>query len=236
MSGFANPPVFGSGGGFAPASAPAGPAFVQMAGATYVLSQTSPWAIQPAHNTTQGNTLLLVVKTSASITVTGVTDSKGNTWTVDETPGSTNANITLVRAALTAALTTGDTISIALSATSGNVCAQLLEFSGLAAAPLDQHTNANSLTLSVTVGPTGATTKASEIVVTAVARGGTAGATVWTPPSGYTEVPTGLGGAGDDLVDSAYKILTTTGTQTATWSATAGGANQPAVIATYKAA
>lgn len=235
MSGFANPQVFGTGDGFQAAAAPS-LGFVQMAGAAFFATYAAGTnATSLAHNTTQGNTLIAVVKTSSGQNVTGVSDSKGNTWTQDqEGQFAGGATVTQFRAHLDTALTTSDTVSFTTGATGANGMVELVEFSGIpSVSPVDANTNANVAGQTLNIGPTGATTVPAEIATTAVCRAGTTGSTVWGVPAGWTEVPSGLNASGGDLADFAYKILSTTQTLSATWTQNLGAATAGTIVS-YK--
>lgn len=220
-----------------PAGIPA--AFVQQAGVQYYTGASTSLAIQPSAGVQQGHTLFAAIKTSAAATVSSVTDTQGNSWAVDlgVNPGS-SANMVLARAFIDHALTTSDTITVNLGASVGGDLVQLLEFAGLSRSPLDQSATADAINTSLSVGPTGTITRSPELFLTCCARGGNPSAVTWTPPSSYTELPTGLAGSGnEDMIDSAYRIFFGgLSTQTVVWAQTTTPVNMAGLIATYKLA
>lgn len=202
-------------------------AFVQKAGAASSASTLSSLVVPVSSATTLGNTLFLGVRSAASIHISSVTDTQGNTWTVDAYSGAANNAGNLVRCSNAKALSTSDSVTINFSGASSVPCATLVEFSGLGASPPDQTATANgSGSTTLAVGPTGTTTQANELALTVIA-GGNA---TYTPPTGWTAVPSGQSTNTQDL---AYLILSSTQTVSGTWTCNISP-SMGAVIATYE--
>lgn len=184
--------------------------------------------------TTAGNFLILGLRYSSvtsGVTISSVTDSKSNTWTVDKTSSNTDyVHCAIASARLTTALTTSDTIVVAFSADSGAYVAAY-EFSGITvSSPADKNAQGNGHTVtSVTAGATATTSQAVEMAVSVVATN--QDLTSVSTPTGYTLRESSMAEQGMEL---ATKALTSTGTETTTWSGTSG--NWACVLQTYKGA
>lgn len=171
----------------------------------------------------------LVLRGSGSVSVTSVTDTKGNTWTIDKAAGATPLPFLASTKQDVGTLTTSDTITVTYSSASNNRSAIIDEFSGVMASPLDQTQTAAGAGTSRTAGTTAATTQANELVVGCFVIG--SAETSFTPGAGYSSFTTPfLGG-----LSGEYKIVAATGTQNPT--ATGGvSATSRGVVATYKLA
>jgi hypothetical protein len=111
----------------------------------------------------------------------------------------------------------------------GAIAVQSLATSGA----LDQVQSANGTGQTAATGSTGATAQNDEIAVACCTIRNTVTNTL-TPPSGFTEIYN-EGDAGYTDGGAAYKILTATGAQSASWTmAGAGVTGWAAVIGTYK--
>lgn len=87
--------------------------------------------IPAATTVSVGNHLILSAVASAGV-ITGVTDSKGNTWQVDRTQAvDSDAQTSLASCKVTVSLTTGDTITVTFGGSSHRA-ASVQEWSGLA--------------------------------------------------------------------------------------------------------
>lgn len=198
-----------------------------------------------ALTTTPGNTAFLTIATwvSAGSTAPTITDSKGNTGTVNQ---STVDGLGKVRASIgSIPLVSGGaghswTINF-LSGTYGE--GNVSEFSGIASSPFDvAGSDSYNSTAGVTsLAPTTATTaQANELVVGCiVTNNADANTNVSDPPSGFTSI----GVQADDTqtigYEAAYKVVAAIGTQSATWTfdpTPAGTPQGAASVATYKAA
>lgn len=109
-------------------------AFVKevVAGGSASAATTLVLTIPAATTVSVGNHLIGSANGSAGV-VTGVVDSKGNTWQVDKTEAATATadRASLFSSKITVALTTGDTITITFGASSHRA-ASIQEWSGLA--------------------------------------------------------------------------------------------------------
>lgn len=157
--------------------------------------------------------------------MTGVTDSKGNTWT--QVPGmdTTNAVGVSLDAWYCIPTTggTGFTVSVAFNAANGNMNAIVQYFDGFTGTPtLDKvKTTADTGTpTTCTSGATATTTVADELVV-----GGAVHASslsVFTAGSGYTNLTESPVAFREGAMES--KVVSSTGAQTATFTIAAGRA------------
>jgi len=186
-----------------------------------------------------GNLLVLSAVTSGSRTISSIVDSRSNTYaTADLAAFGTSCTGFVAYSMLTTSLQVGDTITITWSSTA-NSAVNISEWSGIAtSSPLDQHTNNNSIgTNSVStfsVGPTGTTAQADELVIAAF---GYVGSNSGTAGSGYTLLTRVQSTGTNRSVHAEYQIVAATGAQTATMDinvASSGGTGM--AIATFKAA
>lgn len=181
--------------------------------------------------TTAGDTIFATVKLSFGATVTSVTDTQSNTWDIDIQSGGSASTSIICRATNAKALSTSDTVTVNTSA-SQNMSVQLVEVSGLASTPLDQTAKAVDSGSSTVSATTASTTSATELALT-TAGNGYIGASTWTPPSGWTQIASGI--SNPNFIDTAYLLLTTEEAVSATWGNSEGAAtNLSMVTATYK--
>jgi hypothetical protein len=181
-----------------------------------------------AANTTQGNFAVLAIRTGGGAAVSSVSDSKGNTWTVDrQTTNTSLARGAIATARLASALTTSDTITVTLASSQfANVAA--FEYSGVAtSSPFDQSAINNGSGTTASAGPTGTTTQADELVVGFAGTG--SANTGFTPPVGWNNRA-----SNSTNIAFSDKVVSSTGTHSASW--TIPSAAWAVVIATYKAA
>ena len=121
--------------------------------------------------TTAGNTLIGVVKSSAGVTVTGVTDTQGNTWAIDsQTPGG-GPHLTIIRAYLRLALGASDSVTASFSASINGLNIILGEYYGQYA-PDVTYGEFQNVSTSVTATAAAATRYAGELVISSVATSG----------------------------------------------------------------
>lgn len=165
-------------------------------------------------DTDQGDSVHVVFRTSAaSITISSVTDSRGNTYSV-KSGTRAGARIHLLSTPQNGGrLLNGDTITVTPSATTA-AQASIGEYTPM---PLSSFTDQDdgktgASSTSGTVGPTAATTQADDFVIAAVAF---AGAVTSLAASGYTTRVPGTSGIGH-----LDKVVSATGTQSAamTWT------------------
>ena len=95
---------------------------------------TSTTITVPATGVAIGNTLII----ASSKLVTGASDSKGNSYTIDKTQtgAGTSQGASIIRAPITVALVSGDVITLTHANLAGRI-AIAIELTGLAASPLD---------------------------------------------------------------------------------------------------
>lgn len=113
-------------------------------------------------STTAGNRIVLTIACGSGVTVTGVTDTQGNTYSIDVQTGGANQNVGIFSAFLTHAVTNADTYTVSLSATNKPEVAGA-EYSGIAATGFVESTG------STTSGGAGATTTSNRGLTPAAA-------------------------------------------------------------------
>lgn len=213
------------------AIAPAGTVFAGGEGGT---SHTE-WVATLTAGAAVGSTILGTITLSAASSlprnIDSITDSKGNTWSVDVQPVISGATLQtgIVRGRVTTALVSGDTVTFNITPGSNQWGVVLGAFTGLDAAPLDKvGSNAPGNASTGTVSSAAATAQADELVFAGF---GTALGTT-TPGTGFTSLGTGAGTTRQ--TSAQYRIASSTGVQTAT--ATFNPASTyVGVLATYKA-
>jgi hypothetical protein len=166
-----------------------------------------------------------------------VTDNQGNSYSVvSSDPGFSNRTRALI--AYAANVTSSGTFTVTINHTQGSgnyLIARATSFTGLATSSLLDQTGTNVDEFGptpATVQTTGATTVANELVIAVASITDAADAAISTP-SRYTEIMLendfGLHATGE----AAYMIVSSTGTQSASWTH-GGGYAWTAVIATFK--
>jgi len=78
-----------------------------------------------------GNLIILHGRGGGGSIITGVTDTKGNSWNIDVAGTGSNATINIASCLLTSTLTTSDTISVTYNAAAGSRTMAVYEFSGI---------------------------------------------------------------------------------------------------------
>lgn len=188
-------------------------------------------SFSPANACTKGNLLVLVFGIGAGTTLTGVSDSQSNTWTVDiSVANGSSCAIGIASSVLTTGLATSDTITCTGSSSLSSVTwgVSLEEFSGiLAPGWTDGTASATGSTTALTCGTTAVSSVANEIVVSAWAFANNP--TSWSG--------NGSGFAGNNVTSywmaGQYEIDTVKGTRSP--SGTAGfGQTWVGAVATYK--
>lgn len=188
---------------------------------------------------TVGNTLFMVVRLTGSNTINttfagssnGVSDPRGNTWTIDESTTGTGANIVLFRSVQTTATQPGDTITVNTTNNGTYMSADVQEYAG-AYTTIDASNSAphtSSLTTE-TIATTAAPTLTGDLVLVGLANGQTTTGTITNPPTGGT----GWTARGTNT-NSAMAELTAasvSGTSpTATWVWTVASASALVIVA-----
>lgn len=206
------------------------PAFVKQT--PLATAATASWNVPLT--STAGDLLvaLIGVRSASTISISGITDTAGNTWVKANSAFHTGVNGRIeIWYAKNAGAVTSITITPSASvAMSVNVA----EFSGVdLAAPLDKNATAdNNAVTTFDSGTTAATAQASEVVIAAGAH--TSANTETLDTAGFTPL-TRAGAAANCVVIGAYRIVSATGAQRVTWTmnaATTGGG----AIATFKGA
>lgn len=126
---------------------------------------------------------LLIGFGAAGKTVSSVTADDGNTYTVDKTQANGGAAVAIVSCPNPGGLAAGNTITVTLSATTGATAVYALCSDTGATATVDKTAATTGTSTSPSSGNTATLSNSSELVIGAVAAGGSA---TWTPGSGYT--------------------------------------------------
>jgi hypothetical protein len=174
---------------------------------------------------------------TASTTVTNVTDTGSNTYTVDVSANATqNACFFISSAECTTALedTFADAITVTFSGSRTNRLIAAVKVSGLATSnAFDKSATSNGTVNTWTSSATPATTQADEIVVGGCTYNA-ASASSNTPDTGLTEIHD-FGTSDFVFLFSEYKIVSATGAQTVSGTGTNVSQVWNAAAATYKA-
>lgn len=184
-----------------------------------------------------GNLVVLHSRGGGGTYVSSVSDSKGNSWTIDQGTGNstTNATITIASSILTSTLTTSDTITVVYNTGSqANRTMAVHEFSGVD--PINKFDNTSNVTTtnatavtSAPAGPTSALQRNGSLIFAAI---GTGVGNTYTPSSGYTAINTTLG---TSFTGAAYQIATDQTAKSITWTL-ANSAVYSAAIVVYRPA
>lgn len=173
--------------------------------------------------------------------ISGATDSRGNTYTLDEDAGgsgNTTVALSIVRGRVTTALTAGDTITVTISGGTRSRWSLVAEtFDDVAASsPLDQHTSNDNPgnSGSLVTGATPTTTQATELVVAFFGFGSGRSVTIPAGWDGGAKVETSAGST-DRAGQLIWKYVTSTGAQQGTLTVSPSSTYAGA-IATYKLA
>lgn len=222
-----------SAAGTGPAPAPGqAPAFVQDVASLTTASASSAAIVLAvtAASVTPGNALLLWCRCAGTGgVISGVSDSKGNTWRTDlQHMGDVNGKIGFASCIVAPgrALVSGDTITVTLTAAQAYRAAGCAEFSGLAvsagqAVPdLSAFVSGTGSSVSLSAGPSA---RASELVISAGGSTGTSAvslARAADPGSGGTW--TALNFPGSAYLNVAYQAAGAVSSFGCTWSVPSG--------------
>lgn len=189
-------------------------------------------AITLSSGVAAGSLILVAIANhnSAAFVPDAVTDTAGNTYTIVSAANSNAVTANLAYCANAAALSAGNTITVTYS-TTRHIAMRAYSVSGAAASAFDQSaTNAAGSGTSASVGPTGTTTQANELVFAVF---GYQNSKTFTAGTGYTagtktETTSTIRG-----VIAEWKTVSATGTQTAdgSWNSSTTYA---AVVGTFK--
>lgn len=206
-------------------------AFVQSNQALNATSVTSQ-AVSFTGNTTSGNMIIVAIGTATSGTssVTSITDSQGNTY--QRAIRQANSTTSMVEIWYAMNIVGGTTPTVTATLASMRPAMAIYEFSGLAlSAALDQTLGANiSSSTAYSVGPTGSTANANELVFAAAHANSSSSFSVG---SGYSNLRT-QGASTVGTLGCESKIVSATGTQTAAETLAAASSGTMA-IATFQA-
>lgn len=213
-------------------------AFVQHVGDSATKASGATVAITvPAAGVTAGNSVIVYV---ASVTAQGisVSDTAGNTYSVDADVSNGTAVRTFIAAAHNvAALASGDTITVTWAAAVSVKAVSVDEFSGLAtASALDQTTTATGSSTTPSSGAVN-TTQADELLIGAIGVNGPLLLDTFTPGTGWSPGTDAGSNGGTDTTNRTvrceYQIVAATGSYQADGTITSRA--WAAAIATYKA-
>ena len=200
-----------------------------------------------------GNTLIAGVSSkvsSGSATPTGITSSPAQTWELAATGGAASTNGTdSQRATIWHALAssganggTGSTTVTVNFGASTTAYVTVAEFYGINSASAVDQTAANSGggtgAQAPTVGPSGTTAQADEVVIACFGGNATSGTSAGlATPSGFTNLGVQQNGSTTNTAHSLdFKVVAATGTQSAAWGTIQTNIWWSTALATYKAA
>lgn len=160
-----------------------------------------------------GSLLVVAASARSAGVVTGVTDSRSNTYTVDKTAGSGNNGVSICSSRLATGLQPGDTITVTYSVTGQLMLAAVAEFAGISASPVDRNSsNIGTSSTSLSAGTTATTTQTTELAVAAFVTAGVAtapaadGSTAGTGFTKLNDIAYYAGGIGTRLIWE-YQLL-----------------------------
>lgn len=184
--------------------------------------------------TTAGNLAVLGFGASANRTLLTVTDSRGgNTWQVDLSPSTTQGFCANVASCLIATNhQIGDTLTCTINGAATTYMVGIVsEWSGIVSSSWkDKTASANAASGTPSSGVTATRTQASELLYGLI---GYNAASDPTSGTGFTPLTVKNSGAGNRRVAPEYQIVSSTGTDAATW--TTDPTFWTADIVTYKA-
>jgi hypothetical protein len=180
---------------------------------------TGTYALAVTSSPTAGNLVVLYGRGGGGTVFSSVSDSKGNTWTIDHGTGNstTNATVSIASSLLTSTLTTSDTITVVYTgAATANRTMVAHEFSGVhPTSKIDvvstiSTANATAVT-TATAGPTPTLTTNGSLVFAAI---GTSASNTYTPSVGYTAANATVA----SFSGGAYQIATDQTAKSITWT------------------
>jgi len=187
---------------------------------------------------TNGNLLILAIANNSgnsgtNLAVTGITQT-GVTWTYVNSISNFGEQCELWWGLIGSG--TSKSITVTLSGNPASLAVvNVCEWSGITTvSPVDQNGTVANVTSPVTISTSGATTFANELVVVSAGTWNGGATSISSPSNGYTLLD-GTGGSNVATSAYMYKIVTSTGTQSTTYTDSGAQANRVAVIATFKA-
>lgn len=205
-----------SGGGSGGGGGTGAGAFVKEIGHATPNPAASTYALAVSAAPASGNMVVLgVAWNNVTQTLTSVTDSKGNTWSVDKSVAgaSTQASAAVASTLQNAGtLTTSDTITLHFSGTVGWLATVAHEFSGMTNTVDQTASNNNKTGTGRDAGTTATTTNANDLVYAVF--GSITAETSFTAGSGYTAPSPGFYATSPAhaSIDFEYDFVTATGT------------------------
>jgi hypothetical protein len=193
-----------------------------------------------AHAIPAGQDAWVVVGSNMNPSVTSVTDSQGNTWTVDQqraTTGGAKSMTAVAHARITTALSPGDTITAHLSLSPPTRYISGMAAQGVQAGGVDVSASAEGTSTGPDSGATATTSQASELAVGSATIGLSTDAL--SPGSdGHGHNATNIdhrvvGTSNQRAFGAEYVVLNATEAAHATFSSSASG-QWGAAVATYK--
>lgn len=183
-------------------------------------------------NAGAGQLLVLRVASTNQI-ISGITDSRGNTWTLIDSGVLSLGFGMFWTLQDVGTLLAGDTVTMTWPGNVFEYAVVIDEFSGIAATnPLDVFATATGSGTARAAGTTAATSQADELVCGGFSAN--VGSDSFTPGLGYSSPSTpSLSNGSAVSVEGEYQIVSSTGTQQATGTGTS--ANWVGITATFKA-
>ena len=184
-----------------------------------------------ASSTTSGNTIIVSIATY-STTVSSVTDSKSNTYTLITSSNYNGSAYVYMYYAYNITGGSSHTVTANLASTGSDVTIIAREVSGLgiASSPLDKSHSASGSSTSPASGSTATTTQAVEYVIGMAANWG---GDTYTVGSGYGDLKTDSA-VSDTSMAIEDLVTSTTGAQNATFTQSSSW-NWGAIVATFEA-
>lgn len=176
-------------------------------------------------NNTAGDLLVVGAVVATGITVTGITDTRSNTWVKIDSVDSGSVNVELWYVKNCAA--GANTVTVSYSGAGGSIAAAAAEYSSIdTASPLDQKAKASGSGTAADSGATPATTRSNELIVAVV---GSSAAVTFTAGASFTEREDTNNVESVTIED---RVVTSTGTYSGT--ATLSASNPwGAIVATF---
>lgn len=193
--------------------------FVQQVGLAGNFNTISSLAVPITNNTTQGNTIIGIVKTGSGAPVSSVTDTQGNTWTVDVQSALSGPSATIIRCYLKTALTTANIVTVNFTSNNGN-CVILCEYTGKYATIDELSKSQGGSPTSATLTASNALQSSTDLVVAGIGTGGNTNQTSIALSSG---VPSNMlrrsqGPSGFNVIAQADGLSAANTAPSASWS------------------
>ncbi len=175
------------------------------------VANASSVAVAFSSNVTAGDVVLVAVSTYDAQTISTPTDTQGNGFTQLVTTGTSGAAVAAIYAA-TAKSTAADTVTCAINS-ANNIHCHIYEVSGITTT-VDKTGTSSKAGTALTVSTSASTSNANDYVFAYFADNHSAA--TYTVGSGYGDTQSSIDTSGGDSGFSEDKIVSATGTQTAT--------------------